>query len=396
MGPLEGIKVIDFTQAYSGNFCTMHLADYGAEVIKIERYSSGDQAREWAPIKNGHSAYFATVCRGKKSLEINLKSDEGKEVIKQLVKDADIVTENFKVGSLDRLGLGYDVLKGINSRIIYASISGFGLNGPMSKFPAYDNVASAASGIMYTSGFEGGPPLKTGPALGDSYPGASLFMGICMALFHREKTGEGQRIDVSMFDSLFSLLDFPILEYATTGNIPKRYGNSDPGCAPYDIFEAKDGFISLGIASDRLWLQFCNVLDKQEWIENAKFKTNENRVANYQELKLQIEEITRSYRKEEFQNLLISKGIPCIAVSTVPEMMENPQIVARNMVVDIDDPGVGIMKAPGIPIKFSATPGIIKSGAPLLGSSTVEVLESIGYSDDEIKQMRSSGVINYL
>ena len=248
MKALEGIKIIDLTQAYSGPFCTMHLADHGAQVMKIERPGTGDQSRTWGPIVNDYSAYYAFLNRNKKSVSLDLRSDAGKEIFLKLVQDADVVCENFKVGTMEKLGLGYDQLKKINPKLIYASISGFGLNGPMAKLPAYDIIAQAMSGLMTITGFPENVPTKVGPSVGDNYTGAYMALGICMALYHREKTGAGQRLDVSMVDTLFSILENAVVEYTVAGKVPGRSGNADPGIAPFDAFMAKD---EIGRASCR-------------------------------------------------------------------------------------------------------------------------------------------------
>lgn len=225
--PLEGIRVLDLTQAYSGPFCTMNLADHGAEVIKIERPGSGDQTRGWGPMKNDYSGYYAYINRNKKGITLNLASEEGKKIFRELVKTADVVCENYKVGVLEKLGFSYDVLKEINPRIIYGSISGFGLEGPLASRPCYDIVAQAMSGMMSVTGFADGPPCKIGPSIADNYSGAYLCMGILMALYEREKTGVGRRLDVAMVDTLFSVMENFVVEYTIAGETPHRAGNQD-------------------------------------------------------------------------------------------------------------------------------------------------------------------------
>ena len=241
MRPLEGIRVLDLTQAYSGPFCTMNLADHGAEVIKIETPCAGDQTRGWGPMENGFSGYYAYVNRNKKGMTLNLKTEEGKQIFTELLKTADVVCENYKVGVLERLGFPYEKMKEINPRIIYGSISGFGLTGDLAARPAYDIVAQAMSGMMSVTGFQDGPPCKIGPSVGDNYSGAYLCMGILMALYEREKTGVGRRVDVAMMDTLFSVMENFVVEYTIAGKTPHRAGNQDPSIAPFDSFHAKDG-----------------------------------------------------------------------------------------------------------------------------------------------------------
>lgn len=394
MAILDGVRVIDLTQAYSGPFCTMHLADHGAEVIKIERPGVGDQSRTWGPIKNGYSAYYAFLNRNKKSLTLDLRSTEGKEVFLRLVKDADVVCENFRVGTMEKLGLGYEEIKKINPRIIYASISGFGLNGPLAKLPAYDIVAQAMSGLMSITGFPDNPPTKVGPSVGDNYSGTYLALGICMALYHREKTGEGQRLDVAMVDTLFSILENAVVEYTVAGNIPNRSGNADPGIAPFDSFAAQDGMIVMGVGTDAMWAKLCHLMGRPELLNDPRYQTNDDRCKNYlPDLKEAVEAYTRTKTKEELRQIMNEAGIPFGFILTVPEAAEHPQLQSRDMLVEVEDPALGKIRIPGIPIKMHQNPGKVARPAPLLGENTREILAEIGYTEPQIAAMRERGVI---
>ena len=394
MKALEGIKIIDLTQAYSGPFCTMHLADHGAEVIKIERPGIGDQSRTWGPIKNNYSAYYAFLNRNKKSISLDLGTSQGKEIFLKLVENADVICENFKVGTMEKLGLGYDVIKEINPRIVYASISGFGLNGPMAKLPAYDIVAQAMSGLMTITGFPDNPPTKVGPSVGDNYTGTYLALGIMMALYHRELTGEGQRLDVSMVDTLFSILENAVVQYTVAGEIPGRSGNADPGIAPFDAFMAKDGMIVMGVGTNAMWKKLCDIMGRPDLFEDPRYLNNDARCRNYlPDLKNDVESFTRTKTKEELEVLMNEAGIPFGRIFTVAEVAEHPQLQAREMLVEVDDPVLGKIKIQGVPVKLHSTPGSVEQPAPMLGENTTEILLQMGYSRDDIKNLRDQNVI---
>ncbi|MEN6326548.1 MAG: CoA transferase [Syntrophomonas sp.] len=394
MKALEGVKVIDLTQAYSGPFCTMHMADHGAEVIKIERPGLGDQSRTWGPIKEGYSAYYAFLNRNKKSLSLDLRSEEGKSIFLKLVKDADVVCENFRVGTMEKLGLGYDEIKKINPRIIYASISGYGQKGPLAKLPAYDIVAQAMSGLMSITGFADNPPTKVGPSVGDNYTGTYLALGICMALYHRERTGQGQKLDVAMVDTLFSILENAVVEYTVAGNIPKRSGNADPGIAPFDAFDAKDGMFVMGVGTNAMWEKLCNLMGRPDLFEDPRYLTNDDRCKNYlPDLKNDVEAYTRTKTKDELQEIMNAAGIPFGFILTVPEAAEQPQLQLREMLVEVNDPALGVIKIPGVPIKMHDTPGSVVKAAPLLGENTVELLGEMGFSTEEILALRDREIV---
>jgi len=394
MKALEGVKIIDLTQAYSGPFCTMHLADHGAQVFKIERPGIGDQSRTWGPMKNDYSAYYAFLNRNKKSISLDLRSAAGKEIFIKLVTDADVVCENFKVGTMEKMGLGYEELKKINPKLIYASISGFGLNGPMAKLPAYDIIAQAMSGIMTITGFPDNDPTKVGPSVGDNYTGTYLALGICMALYHREKTGQGQRLDVAMVDTLFSILENAVVQYTVANQVPFRSGNADPGIAPFDSFMAKDGMVVMGVGTNAMWQTLCNLMGRPDLCDDPRYKTNDDRCRNYlPDLKQDVEAFIRTKSKDELESMMNDAGIPFGRIFTVPEVAEHPQLQAREMLVEVDDPVLGRIRIQGIPIKLHGTPGNIEQPAPTLGQNTNEILAQLGYSMDEIAALSDQGVI---
>lgn len=394
--PLEGIRVLDLTQAYSGPFCTMNLADHGAEVIKIERPETGDQTRGWGPMENNYSGYYAYINRNKKGVTLNLASEEGKKIFTELVKTADVVCENYKVGVLEKLGFSYENLKKINPRIIYGSISGFGLTGDLAARPCYDIVAQAMSGMMSVTGFADGPPCKIGPSVGDNYSGAYLCMGVLMALYEREKTGVGRRIDVSMVDTLFSVMENFVVEYTIAGKHPHRAGNQDPSIAPFDSFKAKDADFVMGCGTNKMFAGLCAAMGKPELIENPKYATNLDRCDNYLgDLKPIIEEWTMTKTVAELEEIITGMSIPFGPIMTIPEVAEHPQTKERNMLWDVFQPGMEReIKIPGTPIKIHGEEDKVIKAAPLLGEDNVAIYsELLGISEAEVLELVKKDVI---
>ena len=393
---LEGVTVIDFTQAYSGPFCTMQLADFGARVIKIERRGYGDQAREWTPINDkGESGYFAAINRGKESISLDISKPEGQEIIRRLVKDADIVVENFKVGTLAKMGLSYEDLKKVNPEIIYASISGYGQNGPWAKLAAYDNVIQAMCGMMEMTGFADDVPTKVGPALGDNFTGLTMALGIVMAYYHKLNTGKGQYLDVAMMDTLFGMMESPILNKELLNKEITRCGNTDPTLCPYDVYPCQDGYFSAGLAagSDAEWKRFCTAINMPELLEDARFASNELRLENYDILTPILTEYFKTKTKAELTEAFNANNIPSSPVNTIPELMHSPQLQARGMLVEIHDDGVGDYLAMGNPMMLSETPAVLEKGAPSMGRDTVSVLKEYGYTDAEIEAFAAGEVV---
>lgn len=394
--PLEGIKVLDFTQALAGPFCAMYMGDFGADVIKIERSPYGDQSRGWGPYKNGFSAYFGLFNRNKKSLALNLATSEAKKIIMELVKESDIVLENFKVGTLDRLGIGYEEMKSINPKIIYASISGFGMNGPLKDFPSYDVTATARSGLLDRTGERGSAPIKPGFALGDNWSGLNLLSGVMMALLHRQKTGSGSRLDVAMLDAVFGMLEQPLLEYSEKGTITPKNGNHDNDVAPLGLFKAKDGYVAIACSSEKQWQKCCDLLEISHLKDDPRFIDNASRVKNLAELIPQIEKATATKGKIEVEKLLSANRLACGAVKSITELVEkDEQIKATEMVVEIDHPCMGKTHMMGIPMKFSKTPGDVNiRPAPTIGQDMEKILTNLGYKSEQIKDLKAQGVIS--
>ena len=388
----EGLKVVDLTTALNGPFCTMFLGDYGADVIKIEPVG-GEQSRSWGPIdeKSGESGFYGFVNRNKKGCTLNLKSEKGLEMFYELVKDADVLVENYRGGVTERLKIDYDTIKKINPNIIYASGSGFGQYGPITHRPCYDIVAQAMGGMLNLTGFKENDPVKVGPSVADHVAGIYLMVGVGMALYHREKTGEGQHIDVSMFDVIFSLLENAIVNYTMGGFIPERNGNVDPSIAPFDVYACKDGFVALGVGNDKLFNKFANIIGHQELLEGERYKDNVSRCDNYiPDLQNLIREWCADYTKSEIEDIMDEAGIPCGPVLNVKEAIEHPHIQARDMMVHCEHPTVGDMYFQGCVIKLSETPGEVETAPPLVGQHNREVF---GLSEEEEKALIEEGVL---
>ena len=394
--PLTGVRVLDLTQAYSGPFCTMHLADQGAEVIKIEVPGVGDQSRGWEPMEGEASGYFSYINRNKYGLTLNLKTERGKELFRELVKTADVLCENFRVGTMERLGLGYESLREINPRLIYASISGYGLEGPMSQLPCYDVVAQALGGMISMTGPLGGEMVKVGPAIADNYSGTYLSLGVVMALYQRERTGEGRRLDVSMVDTVFSILETGVMQYTIKGIVSKPEGNSDPVIAPFDSFRARDGQFVLACGTNKFWAALCRAMGKPELIEDPRFINNSKRVENYiPTLKGIIEDWSMQHSVDELEELISGAGVPFGRIQNIKQACECDVIRRRNMIWDVYDPAFGReIEMPGTPIKMHGCADHADKAAPGLGEDTERLLCGIlGLGHDEVEKLREEGVV---
>lgn len=389
----EGLKVIDLTSALNGPFCTMFLADYGADVIKIEPLG-GEQCRTWGPFeeKSGESAFFASFNRNKKGCTLNLKTEKGRQMLYDLVKDADVLVENYKGGVTKKLKIDYDTIKEINPEIVYASGSGFGQYGPISHRPAYDVVAQAMGGMLNLTGFkECDSPVKVGPSVADHVSGIYLCVGTLMALYYKEKTGKGQHIDVSMMDVMFSILENAIVNYTVGGEIPERNGNIDPSIAPFDVYPCKDGNVALGVGNDKLFQKMCVAMGMPEMADVPEYASNDLRQTNYVDmLKPVIVKWCADYTKAEIEAIMDEAGVPCGPVLNVKEIIEHPQCKAREMIVTMDHPTAGKMDVQGVVCKLSETPGGIWAPSPLVGQHNREVF---GLTEEEEKQLQEEGVI---
>lgn len=395
-GLLSGMKVLDLSRVLAAPYCGMMLADLGAEVIKIERPGKGDDARSNFPIVNGESAYYMNLNRNKRGIVLNLKSETGKEIFRKLVAQSDVVLENYRPGVMERLGLGYEELKKINSSIIYACISGFGHYGPYSKRAGYDIIGQAMSGLMSTTGWPDSGPTRTGTAIADVMSGISCCTGILAAYVHRLKTGEGEKVDVSLVDSMVSALEIINIIYLATGRVPQRIGNRYEALYPYDSFQAKDGMLVIGAGNDKLFGLLCDLMEKPELKTDPRFLTNNDRVLNHADLKPYIEAWLKDWTIDDAVDALLNKGIPAGPINTIDRVVKDPHIAgAREMFVEVNHPKAGKMKITGNQIKLSNHKIESFTPAPLLGQHTKEVfMEKLGISAEEAEALINSDAVN--
>jgi len=391
---LEGIKVLDLSRALAGPYCTMMLADMGAEVIKLEMPGRGDDSRSWGPpFVEGESAYFMSINRNKKSITLNMKSDKSTEIIHKLIKQSDVLVENFRPGAMERLGLGYEQVKAMKPRIVYCSISGFGQDGPYRMLPGFDQVLQGMGGLMSITGELGGPPIKVGVAIADISGGMFASNGILVALYNREKTGKGQMVDVSLLDSQVAWLTYRAGAYLASGEIPQPMGSGHPVIVPYQAFKAKDVFINIAVGNDQLWERFCKAVVLEKVMNDPKFATNAKRVENREEIVKIISDLIVTKDGEEWLKILTDAGVPCGPIYTVDKIFADPQVLHREMVKELDHPKAGKVKVTGIPIKLSDTPGEVEAAPPVLGQHTQEVLTELGYSDKDLEKLKQEKVI---
>jgi len=395
--PLEGIKVLDLTRVLAGPYCTMVLANLGAEIIKIERPGTGDDSRDFGPFVNGESIYFISINRGKKSIAIDLKSEEGKELLMDLVKEVDILAENFRPGTMEKLGLGYDKLKEVNPRLIYAAMSGFGHSGPYSKRAAYDMIVQGMGGIMSITGQPGGEPTRVGTSVGDITAGLFGTIGILSALLGRQTTGKGQKVDVAMLDGQVSILENAIARYTASKEIPEPLGSRHPSITPFEAFKTKDSWVILAAGNDALWAKFCKVIDREDLINDPKYLTNADRNNNHDILKPILDDVFTEKTTDEWLEILNNAGIPGSPINSVDKLFNDPQIDARNMLVEVEQPGVGKIKVAGNPIKLSDIPAkeeVPVDPAPSIGQHTEEILKTLLKLDEKkVSELTSKKIV---
>ncbi len=389
---LENIRVLDFTRVLAGPFCTMMLADLGAEVIKVERPLEGDDARSFGPFIGKESAYFMSINRNKKSICLNLKNRDAVGIVKQLIPKVDVVVENFRPGVMDKLGLGYRDLRELNPRLIYATSSGFGSTGPYSQLPAYDLILQGMGGIMSITGEDADHPIKVGSSIADIFAGVFCAIGILAALNHREKTGEGQMVDVSMLDCQVAILENAISRYFVTGENPVPIGNRHPSIAPFATLHTASGFLNIAVGNDSLWEKFCQLIGKPELVKDPRFVDNDSRNRNWESLKPILEDILRKDTKENWIEKLQASGVPCGPINTIEDVVRDPQVLHREMIVEVEHPVAGKLKMPGCPIKLSETPASVEKPSPILGQHQEEILlDFLGLDQKEFERLKNSG-----
>lgn len=392
MQPLDHITVLDLTRVLSGPYCTMLLADMGARVIKIEQPGKGDDTRGWGPpFLGGESAYFLSINRNKESITLDFKNPEGRAILDRLIAKSDVVVENFRPGTLARMGLDYASLAPTYPKLIMCSISGFGQTGPRMQEAGYDAVIQAEGGLMSITGPADGPPYRLGVAIADIVSGVFAAQGVLLALLARERTGQGQLVDVGMLDSVAALLTYQAGIYFATGSAPRRIGNRHPTIVPYETFAASDGEFVIAVGNDQQWRRFCTVagLDHDE-----RFATNRLRVTRYDELKPILAGRLRTETRQSWIARLTAAGVPCGSVRDLEEVFTDPQLAAREMIATVDHATLGALQLLGVPVKLSETPGSVRTAPPTLGQHTETILrDDLGLSAAQIAALRDQQAV---
>jgi glutaryl-CoA transferase len=395
MTPLGGLFVLDFTRVLSGPYCTMLLGDLGARVVKVEHPSHGDDTRAWGPpFVAEESAYFLSVNRNKESLTLDLKHRDARRVVDPLLARADVVVENFRPGTMDRLGLGYEAVAARHPRVVYCSISGFGHTGPRRAEAGYDAVMQGEGGLMSITGAADGEPFRLGVAIADIASGMFAAQAVLAALFARERTGRGQRVDIAMLDAVAALLTYQAGSFFATGDTPRRMGNRHPAIAPYETFEAADGLFVLAVGNDDQFRRLCAVFGISPLASDERFATNPARVRNHGALKPALDAVFAPRSRAAIIAALTEAGVPCGAVRDVAETLADPQLAAREMIVALPHASAGEVRVLGTPVKLSETPASLHSAPPTLGQQTTKILrEDCGFTDAEVQQLKASGAI---
>ncbi|MDO5146617.1 MAG: CaiB/BaiF CoA-transferase family protein [Eubacteriales bacterium] len=392
-GVFKGLKVLDFTIAIAGVYVAWQFADLGAEVWKVERYNAGDQSRIWDPYVNGLGTMYCSYNKNKQSIELDLSSPEGKKIIYDMVKEADVVLENFKSGSIDRLGLGYETLKEINPKIVFMSISGFGASGPLMKYPCYDAIAAARGGLSASNGDPEGAPMKPGNQNCDTFTGTFAFNAVLMALIEARKTGKGCHLDIAMCDVVMQACAETVMDYGACGTAQSRYGNHDRFTAPYGIFEARDGWVSIIADSEKRWRDMCGALEMRALLEDVRFADNASRIQNKELLIERIEEVTRTLFRKEIEERLLEVDVPASALLTFIEAYTSDMANKTDVTTFVWQDKIGYIRFYNNPIRFQDEISPIYRGAPLLGQDSREILREVGYSEEEIQRLIDEEVV---
>ncbi len=392
MQALQGVKIVDLSRALSGPFCTMVLADLGADVIKIEPGPTGDMSRTWGPFDRGVSTYYLSCNRNKRGMCIDLRNPEGLTTIEQLIDDADVVIENFKPGTLESMGLGYEVLSARNPRLVMGSINAFGADGPMSSWPGFDQIAQGYSGLMSLTGFVDGDPTRTGTAIGDLTSGMWLVTAVLAALLERERTGRGQHVSTSLLGSLVGLLSVHGQRYLSLGDVPRRTGNAHSVIAPYGVFQTKDGPLNLAPITSAMWGRLCVLLDLPELPDDPRFATNEARVERRDELREILESRLKTRSKREWTSLFVDAGLPAGPINTLDEVFDDPQVLHSQLTETLTHPTLGALRQVVTPV-FCANHSVVSRPPPLLGEHTVEVLREAGFDAASIDALLAAKIV---
>jgi crotonobetainyl-CoA:carnitine CoA-transferase CaiB-like acyl-CoA transferase len=383
-GPLHGIRIIDLTRVLAGPFATMHLADLGADVIKVES-PSGDDTRRWGPPwVAGESAYYVCTNRNKRGIVLDFQEPNAREALKRLVADADVLIENFRVGTMERWGLGYEQLREVNPGLIYCSITGYGRSGPAAHLPGYDPIIEAVGGFMAINGEEGGRPLKVGVAVIDELTGCQAAFAITAALLHKERTGEGQRVDLSLFESALSALANQASAYLMGDEIHPRLGNAHPHIVPTDSFDTSTGPVMVCVGNDRQFQRLCDLLGASELARDPRFQSNRDRVRHRTELTEELQGRFATVEAQDFARRADALGVPVAPVLELDEVFAQPQVAAREMLITLDHPTIGALRMVGFPIKLSRTPASVRYPPPLHGQHSAEVLAEVGLTPADL------------
>ena len=390
---LSGLKVLDLTRTLAGPFCTMTLGDMGADVIKVEEPTKGDETRSWTPFWDGVGVHFASFNRNKRSITLNLRDPRAVDICLKLAEDADVMIESYRAGTADRMGIGYQQVKQLNPRIVYCSISGFGRTGPLGDRPGYDLIIQGYGGLMSTTGEAGGPPLRAGYSVVDIFTGMMAYSSITTALLARERSGEGQYLEASLLEGQIANMSYHAVSYLATGQVPAPMGSAHPSLAPYQCFPSADAYFIIGCGNDGLWQRLCPAIGCEALTEDSRFKDNTSRVQNREELATLLSELFRTKPSYHWLDIIGAAGVPCGPINTIADVVDDPQVLARNMLVSIPHPQSPNLKVPASPLKLSETPPTVRRHPPMLGQHTEEVLLELGYTADQVSSLRSDGAI---
>ena len=392
-GALDKIKVVDLTRTLAGPFCTMLMGDMGAEVVKIEEPTGGDETRKWTPFVNGESTQFLTFNRNKRSLSVNLKEPEGLKIVKGMAADADVMIESFRAGTLERLGLGYEEIKKINPGIVYCSISGYGRSGPMANMPGYDLLIQAYSGLMSLTGDPDGSPLRIGFSLVDLFTGMMAYGTILTALRQKDQTGNGQWVEAALLDGQVAALSYHATGFMGTGIEPTRMGSGHPSLVPYQAFTSNNGQFIIGCANQGLWERMCTAIGQEGMLKDPRYTDNTDRVEHRSECVGELNAVFATNTTDHWVDLIVEAGVPCGPINTVSDVVSNPQVLARNMIAEVNHPKVPNLKFPGSPLKLTDSPATIRRVPPSLGQHNEEILIEAGYPADIIADLKERGVL---